>query len=117
MLFSLILLLAFISGYILPWWAACLLAFAAAIILGKTSGQSFWSGFAGLGSAWIALALLKSFPNDHILATRVAKMFQLPHWSLVLLVTALIGGLVGGMSALSGMLVRRVFEKDAVKGT
>jgi hypothetical protein len=55
--------------------------------------------------------LLKSLPNENILATRVAHLFQLPHWGLVLLVTVLIGGLVGGMSALSGVLVKRVFEK------
>jgi len=115
MLFSIILLLTLISAYILPWWAACILAFAAAIFYGKTSGQSFWSGFAGLGLAWIALALLKSFPNEHILAGRVSRMFHLPHWLLLLVVTAIIGGLVGGMSALSGMLVRRVFNKPAVK--
>ncbi|MEO7213641.1 hypothetical protein [Mucilaginibacter sp.] len=111
MLLALILLLAIISAYILPWWAACILAFGAALLLGKTSKQAFWSGFAGLGLAWLALALLKTFPNENILATRVAQMFQLPHWTLVLLITVLIGGLVGGMSALSGLLVKRVFEK------
>jgi hypothetical protein len=111
MLFSLILLLTFISGYVLPWWAACVLAFAAAFALGKTSSQTFWSGFCGVGLAWIALALLKSFPNEHVLAGRVATMFHLPHWLLLLAVTALIGAIIGGMSALSGRLVRRVIEK------
>ncbi|MFA6084520.1 hypothetical protein [Mucilaginibacter sp.] len=111
MLFPLILFLAFVSGYLLPWWAACILAFAAAFFFGKTSGPSFWSGFAGFGLAWIALALLKSFPNEHILATRVAHLFHLPNWLLLLAVTALIGALAGGMSALSGVLVKRVFEK------
>ncbi|OOQ59377.1 hypothetical protein [Mucilaginibacter pedocola] len=112
MLLALILLLSFISGYILPWWAACIFAFGAALLLGTTSRQAFWSGFAGLGLAWLALALLKSFPNEHILATRVAHLFQLPHWTLILLVTVLIGGLVGGMSAMSGLLVKKVFEKE-----
>jgi hypothetical protein len=116
MLFSLILLLAFISGYILPWWAACLFAFVAALLLGKNSGQAFWSGFAGLGLAWIALALLKSFPNEHILAARVAATFHLPHWLLLLLVTALIGGIAGGMSSLSGWLLKRLFDKPVVTG-
>ena len=111
MLFPLILFLAFVSGYFLPWWAACVLAFVAALFFGTTSGQTFWSGFAGLALAWIALALLKSFPNNHILATRVAHLFHLPNWLLLLAVTALVGGLAGGMSALSGMLVKRVFEK------
>jgi len=116
MLFSLILLLAFICGYLVPWWVACILAFGAAWFLGKTSGQAFWSGFCGLGLAWLALALLKSFPNEHILATRVAQLFHLPHWLWLLLITVLVGALAGGMSALSGLIVKRVFEKEPVKG-
>jgi len=111
MLFALILLLSFISGFILPWWVACIFAFASAIFLGKASGHAFWSGFGALALAWLALALLKSLPNENILATRVAHLFQLPHWLLLLLVTVLIGGLIGGMSAMSGFLVKRVFEK------
>ncbi|MBK0378650.1 hypothetical protein [Mucilaginibacter segetis] len=111
MLFPIILLLAFVSGFFLPWWVPCLMAFIAALFFGKTSGQSFWAGFAGLGVAWLALALLKSFPNEHILATRVAHLFHLPHWLLLLTVTVIIGGLAGGMSALSGLLVKRVFDK------
>jgi hypothetical protein len=82
------------------------------IFLGKASGHAFWSGFGALALAWLALALLKSLPNENILATRVAHLFQLPHWGLLLLlVTVLIGGLIGGMSAMSGFLVKRVFEK------
>ncbi|TWR25844.1 hypothetical protein FPZ43_16315 [Mucilaginibacter pallidiroseus] len=111
MLFSLILLLTFISGYILPWWVACILAFGAALILGRESSQAFWSGFAGIALGWIALALLKSFPNDHLLAMRVAKTFHLPHWLILLAITAIIGGIVGGMSSLSGLMVKRIFEK------
>ena len=114
MLLALILLFTFISGYFLPWWAACIFAFAAALFLGRHSRQAFWSGFAGLGLAWLAMAMLKSLPNNNVLATRVAHLFQLPHWLLILTVTVLIGGLVGGMSALSGFLMKRMFEKDNV---
>lgn len=113
MLFPFILFLSFVCGFVLPWWVACIGAFAGALFLGSTSAKAFWSGFAGLGLAWLALALLKSFPNDHILAGRVAQLFHLPHWSLVLVVTILIGGLVGGMSALSGLMVKRVFKKES----
>ena len=111
MLFSIILLVAFLSGYVLPWWAPCIFTFVAAWLLGKTSGQAFWSGFSGLSIAWLALALLKSFPNEHVVASRVAQLFHLPHWLLLMAVTVIIGGLVGGMSALSGLLVKRVFAK------
>jgi hypothetical protein len=112
MLFLIILILSFIASYFLPWWIVALIAFLAALFLGKTSGQSFWSGFGGVFIVWIILALIKSVPNDNMLASRVIQLFPLPHsWVLLLFITALIGGLVGGMSALSGILVKKVFTK------
>ncbi len=111
MLFLVILILSIICSYFLPWWFVAVIAFAAAYFFCKSPGISFLSGFAAVFVAWTVLALLKSLPNDNILADRVAKLFQLPNWILLLLVTALIGGLVGGMASLSGSLVRRSLQK------
>jgi len=112
MLFLIILILSFICSYLLPWWVAAAIAFLAALFIGKTSGKTFWSGFGAIFVLWIILALMKSFPNDNILASRVIQLFPLPHqWVLLLFVTALIGGLVGGMAALSGVLTKRAFSK------
>jgi hypothetical protein len=111
MLFLIILILSLLSSYFLPWWIVAIIAFLVALFIGKTSGKSFWSGFGGVFIAWALLALFKSIPNDNMLAKRVAQLFQLPNWILILLITALIGGLVGGMSALSGVLVKKVFNK------
>ena len=112
MLFLIILILSFVASYFLPWWIVALIAFLAALFLGKTSGKSFWSGFGGVFIVWVILALIKSIPNDNMLASRVIQLFPLPHnWILLLLITALIGGLLGGMSALSGILVKKVFTK------
>jgi hypothetical protein len=110
MLFLIILILSFLSGFFLPWWMVAVIAFLASLILGKRSVKTFFSGFGGVAIAWAILALIKSIPNNHILATRVSKLFQLPHWSLILLVTALIGGLVGGMAAWSGVLLKKAFK-------
>jgi len=112
MLFLIVLILSFASGYFLPWWVVAIAAFLAAFFIGKTPGQSFWSGFAAIFIGWTVLALFKSIPNDHILASRVVQLFPLPNnWIWLLAVTALIGGLVGGMSALSGVLLKRAFQK------
>jgi len=111
MLFLIILILSFASGYFLPWWVVAIAAFVASFLIGKTSRQSFWSGFSAVFIVWTVLALFKSIPNDHILAKRVATLFHLPNWLLLLFITALIGGLVGGMSALSGVLLKKAFGK------
>ena len=111
MLFLIILILSFLSSYFLPWWIIALIEFSTAFFMNKKPGISFLSGFAAVFLAWTILALLKSVPNDNMLAERVAKLFQLPNWILLLLVTAFIGGLVGGMSALSGALFKKSLKK------
>ncbi len=116
MLFFIILILTFASGYFLPWWVVAIAAFLAAFFIGKTPGRSFLAGFGGVFIVWTILALFKSIPNDNILAKHVATLFQLPNWILLLFVTSLIGGIVGGMSALSGVLLKRAFAKDNSQG-
>ena len=112
MLFLIILVLSFITSYFLPWWMVAIIAFLAAFFIGKAPGQSLWSGFAAVFVVWTVLALFKSIPNNHMLADRVIQLFPLPHnWIYLLAVTALIGGLVGGMGALSGALLKRAFAK------
>jgi len=112
MLFLVILILCFASGYFLPWWIVAIAAFLAAFFIGKKPGSSFLSGFAAVFIVWAVLALFKSIPNDHIMAKRMAEVLPVHNWILLLLVTALIGGLVGGMAALSGVLLKRVVVKQ-----
>lgn len=109
MLFFIIFILCLITSYVLPWWAVAIIAFAAAIYAGVKPAQSFWSGFGAVFLVWVIIALFKSVPNNHLLAMRVAVLFNLPHWLILLGVTATIGGLVGGLAALSGLFVKRVF--------
>jgi hypothetical protein len=111
MLFLIILILSFASGFFLPWWVVAIAAFLAAYFAGKTSGHAFWSAFVAVFIVWIVLALFKSIPNDHIMASRIARLFQLPGWGYLLVITGIIGGLVAGFAALSGVLLKKALEK------
>jgi hypothetical protein len=114
MLFIIILILSLIAGFITPWWAAAIIAFVAAVYAGKKPGEAFLSGFFAVFIVWVVLALFKSVPNNHVLASRVAVLFHLPGWAILLILTAIIGGLVGGLSAISGVYVRRAWEKEHI---
>jgi hypothetical protein len=108
MLFFIIFILCLATSYVLPWWAVAVIAFVAAAFAGTRPRHAFWSGFGAVFLVWVIIALFKSVPNNHVLAARVATLFTLPHWSVLLAITALIGGLVGGLAALSGFYVRQV---------
>ena len=88
---------------IFTWWTAAIAAFVIGLIINQTGGRAFLAGFAAIGLLWLLHALIISLGNDGILAGRVIGLFPLPHSSfLLILITAIIGGLVGGFGALTG---------------
>ncbi len=109
LLFFLILVTSFILQLFLPWWIIAPLAFGLALWKGGTSArQAFWSGFSAILILWAAAALVIHWRNEGILTGKIAALFSLPFPSLMILVTALVGGLVGGLAALSGLYWKKV---------
>jgi hypothetical protein len=109
-LFSLILVLAFLAQLFLPWWIIAPLCFALSAALGTTGGRAFGAGFAGIGPGWLLMAAWLNVSSAGILSHRVAQLLPLggQGWALVLL-TAVLGGLVGGVAALAGCWARQAF--------
>jgi hypothetical protein len=107
MVFIVILILSFLLQLILPWWVIILISFVICGLIGKTGKIALWSPFFAVSLLWTGMALLKSLPNNNILATRVAGMFSLPYWWLVLLVTALLAGFAAGISGYCGYQFRK----------
>ena len=115
MLFLLILIISFILQLFLPPWIVGIIAFILASWQARTATQAFTSGFAAIFVLWIVMCLIKSIPNNHLLANRVGQMFLLPDWKgnwvLVLLATGMTGGLMAGISALAGFYCRKVMGR------
>ncbi len=101
------LLLAFVSGLYLPWWGIAIVALLVAAIVHQKAGKAFLSGFLGLFLLWGGLAFWIDMKNDHILSKKIAAILPLGGNSILLiLVTALVGGLVAGFAAMSGSFLR-----------
>ncbi|GAA4002784.1 hypothetical protein GCM10022408_12810 [Hymenobacter fastidiosus] len=107
-LFLVILLVAAGAQLLLPWWSITPVAFLAGATLGRPGGRVFLAGFAGIGLGWLLLASWQQVQGAGRLSHRVAQLLPLggQGWLLVL-VTALIGGLVGGLAALAGYWLRQ----------
>lgn len=105
--------LAFIAGLFLPWWSIALVAFLVALLLIQNIGKGFLSGFAGIFILWGLLAFWIDIKNESILSHKIAQLFPLEGSSLLMiLITALVGGIVGGFAAMAGSSLRRVSKAN-----
>jgi hypothetical protein len=101
--------LAFLAGLRLEWWSIAIVAFLIALLIPQTISRSFLSGFTGIFLLWALLAFWIDNRNGSTLSHRIAELFKLGGSSLLLiLVTAFIGGLVGGFAAMAGSSFRPV---------
>src|SRR4030095_17253419 len=101
-------LLSFVGGLYFPWWSIAVAAFASILLIPLRSSRAFLAGCLGVFILWSLLALWIDIKNQGILSTKVAQIFPLGGSSfLIILVTAIIGALVGGLAALSASYLRR----------
>lgn len=99
----LIAVLSFIAGLFLPWWSIALVAFLVALLIRQRIGAGFLAGFLGIFLMWSLLAFWIDIKNESILSHKIAQLFPLGGSSvLLILVTALVGALVGGFAAMAG---------------
>jgi len=84
-----------------------LIAAFAAFLVGFWRAKSGRQAAAAVGLLWLIMASSIHFRSSGILTARVAEMLQLPLSSLVLVLTAVIGGAVGALGASVGFICVR----------
>jgi hypothetical protein len=100
-------LLSFTAGLYLPWWCIAVCAFIVSVLIFQRPLRAFLSGFAGVFLLWFVFSFMVDSANTHILSHKIAEIFPLGGISfLLILITAIVGGLVGGLAALSGSYLR-----------
>ena len=99
--------LSFLAGMFLPWWSIALIAFLVALLIPQKISSSFLSGLLGIFLLWTILMFWIDIKNNSVLSQKISELFKLGGSSILLiLVTALIGGLVGGFAAMAGSSLR-----------
>ena len=98
--------LALLLQRLLPWWSIAVAAFLISLIISTKATSSFIAGFLAIGMLWFATAAINDMRTDSILTNRIAAIFSLPSSFLLIVITAIIGGLVGGFAALTGTYLR-----------
>ena len=102
----LIAVLSAVAEQWLPWWTIAVVCFIVALVANQRPGKAFLMGFMGIAIFWLVDCTMHDIANEHILATRMAALFKLSNYALFIVVTVFVGGLVGGLSAWAGALLR-----------
>lgn len=97
--------LAYVLGLCLPYWSLSLAALLVGFLIHPGGWRAFVAGLLGAGLLWGILAWSADSANAHILATRIGTLFSTSATGMVL-ITAALGGLLGGLGVLVGDRVR-----------
>ncbi len=104
----LIALLSFVACFYLPWWSIAIVAFIVAVLIPQSPGLSFLTGFLALFLLWGSLSFWISNTNHHILAQKVSLLIlKIDNLFLLMLATAIIGGIVAGFASLTASFLRK----------
>lgn len=119
MKFGISLLLTFIvsfaAGFYLPFWSAALVSFLVAVFIYQKPAMAYLTGFVSIFLLWGGLSLWIDSQNSSILSVKMANLFPLGGNSMLLiLITAVVGAIIGGLSALSGSFLRRYYDERKV---
>lgn len=104
--------LAFSFGLYLPWWSIAVAGMLTGFFIPQKLPLSFLSAFLGVFFFWGIMSFFVSFSNDHILAKRISMLVikrNSPY--LIILLTALIGGITTGVSATTARSFVALFKK------
>ena len=107
-----VVVLAFILGYFFDWWTVAIAAFISGFFFGTLNGETFAKGMVAVSMLWLLMVLYHHFSTKGILSNKIAQILPVGgNVGILIIVTVLIGGLVGGLGAMSGFLVRNLFRK------
>jgi hypothetical protein len=115
--FFLITLLCFLLQNIFPWWISVIIAFIVNMIFESKTKSAFLTGFLGVGLLWGAMAWNIDYDTHSILSDKIAQLFTVNSPLYIIIITALIGALSGGLGALCGITFRKLFQSNIEKNS
>src|SRR3954470_15302073 len=108
--------LGFLLPIFLPWWSFAITSFLVAVFIHQKPGRAFLAGFIALLLLWGIYATIIDSANQHILSTKVAQILPFNgSYPALITATAIIGGLLSGMAALTGSYLYQEREQKRRK--
>lgn len=102
-------LITYLLMQVFPWWTIVIVPFLVSLAANEKGGRSFLAGFTGIFLLWFVHTWVISMQSGSLMTQKIAALFGLPNTFLLMIITALIGGLCGGLGAWSGFHARALF--------
>lgn len=106
------LIAAYIGQQFLPWWSIAAMPAVMAFIFHLEVKFSFLAGFLVAALLWGGYAALIDSANDGILSERIGNLLGGASGFILVLITSLLGGIFGGLGALTGSLGRHLIREE-----
>ena len=104
--------LGYLAHQFFPFWAIAGVAFVVGLFFKyKNSLSSFAAGFFGAALLWGGMAYWLDSSNSGLLSGQLGELFSMPG-SYLAWATAWLGGMVGGLAAMTGTLGRKGFVAE-----
>lgn len=87
-----------------------LIAFFVVLVLPMKKSASFLAAALGVGLCWLLVALVADFKNEHLLSTKMAALFGLPSYVLMVALSPLTGFITGGLGGWTAAALRDLFR-------
>ncbi len=104
-------LLTGLAQYLSTWWMAALVPFIIFIFVKTTPAKAYLAGFLALSMLWGALCWWFNTQNMGVLATQMGELLGKLSAPQLIAATTFLGGLIGGLGAMTGSMLRRLFER------
>ena len=114
---SVVLLMAiasYIAVMLMPWWSPMIIAFLLILLLPMKSGKAFLATATGAAIAFVVMSTLADLANQHILSSKMAVLFHMPSFVLMIIVTALIGFVTAGLGGWTGAALYQLFRNKNI---
>ncbi|MEY3433136.1 MAG: hypothetical protein RL131_1072 [Bacteroidota bacterium] len=106
-------LLAYALGLFLPWWTISIAGLLSGYFIHQNRFLSFLAGFLAIALLWGGMAYWMSTANEHILSRKMSMLILKKDSALLMVVlTSLVGGLVSGISSLTGSSLAWIVKKQ-----
>ena len=93
----------------LPWWSIVIAAALVAISFSQSTFRSFIAGFFGTAIVWWGYASMIDVKTQSVLSSKIAELFHAGSPVILILISGLIAGVVGGLAAMSGNELKKMF--------